>query len=62
MFTFFCNIGLNYLLIALYQFEGAAFAQSAARILQLLLLAGACSLQCLSHTHACTAARLDYAR
>lgn len=40
MFTFFCNIGLNYLLIALYQFEGAAFAQSAARILQLLLLAG----------------------
>ena len=40
LFSFFCNIGMNYVLIALFQFEGAAFAQSATRILQLLLLIG----------------------
>ena len=39
---FFINIGFNSLLISTWGFSGAAYAQSASRIAQFLLLVGAC--------------------
>ena len=38
---FFINIAFNCLLVSTYGFTGAAYAQSASRIAQFLLLAGA---------------------
>ncbi len=38
---FFLNIGFNAVLVAHYGFTGAAYAQSASRIAQFLLLVGA---------------------
>jgi Na+-driven multidrug efflux pump len=40
---FFINIGFNALLVGWYGFTGAAYAQSASRIAQFLLLAGVVS-------------------
>lgn len=37
---FFINIGFNAVLVANYGFTGAAYAQSASRIVQFLLLVG----------------------
>ncbi|KAK9809481.1 hypothetical protein WJX73_002316 [Symbiochloris irregularis] len=42
--SFFVNIGCNYVLISLYGFEGAAYAQSASRIIQFFMLVGVVGL------------------
>ena len=39
---FFINIGFNAVLVGNYGFTGAAYAQSASRIVQFLLLVGEC--------------------